>query len=295
MKAFFISQKEAFLKVNGEFLGEVNKNIKTAEILENSLLEFMPKNHNFTPTYSSVNGCNLVKTYPLFLGTLFSVNFEKKRTFPYKILSQNSYTLGGNAYTLTVLLDGAIKFYLDGKIYASDELPFIPSSSKLEYFGGYIFVVFYGKKTAIYAYRLENGNLCYKNLVDGFELGTQFKTKTSYKKTVDISVEETYELNDNFTLLKRVGVKNKNSFSINKNLIPLLFFDLILLGVDASEILTQNLTRKQAELKEFLGDVKQTFLNPYNNSEVIALYESKLAFYSLEIKNGLIDNIIEKD
>ncbi|MBO5851820.1 MAG: hypothetical protein J6R29_05770, partial [Clostridia bacterium] len=222
MKAFFISEKEAFLKVNGEFLGEVNKNIKTAEICENSLLEFMPKNQNFVPSYSSVKGSNLVKTYPLFLGTLFSVNFEKKRTFPYKILSQNSYSLGGNAYTLTVLLDGAIKFYLDGKLLATDELPFIPSSSKLELYGGYIFAIFYGKKTAIYAYSLENGALCYKNLVDSFEFNSYFITKTIYKKTVDISVEEVYELNNNFTLFKRVGVKNKNSFSINKNLIPLL-------------------------------------------------------------------------
>ncbi|MBO5851385.1 MAG: hypothetical protein J6R29_03530, partial [Clostridia bacterium] len=149
--------------------------------------------------------------------------------------------------------------------------------------------------TAIYAYSLENGSLCYKNLVDSFELGTFFNTKTTYKKTVDIMVEEVYDLTNNFSLFKRVGVKNKNSFSVNKNLIPLLFFDLILLGVDASEILTQNLTHKQADLKEFLGNVKHCFLNPYNDSEVIALYDSKLAIYTLEIKNGLIDNIIEKD
>lgn len=295
MKAFFYSSKEAYLKCNGEFLGEVNPNLKTADVPNNSLLEFLPKNPNYVPTYSSEKGGALVKTYPLFNGVFYHIDYEKKRTFPYKILSQNKYKINGDVYALTVLIDGTIKFYIDGNFCVTDELPFMPSSSKLEYLNGYIFAIFYGKTTAIYAYSLKNACLCYKNLVDEFILENHFSTKTIYKNVVEIQVEEMYELGTNFTLINKTAIKNTSAFSVSKNLIPLLFFDLILNGVNASEILSKNLYEKQAELREFIGKVKRVFLNPYCKSEVIALYDNKLSIYELEIKNDTILNIIEKD
>lgn len=295
MKAFFYSNKEAYLKCNGAFLGEVNCNLKTANVPTNSLLEFLPKNPNYVPTYSSEKGGALVKVHPLFNGVFYYVNYEKKRTFPYKILSQNKYRLNGDVYALTVLIDGTIKFYIDGAFIITDELPFIPASCKLEYVNGYIFAIFYGKRTAIYAYSLKNACLCYKNLVDEFTLESHFSTKTIYKNVVEIQVEETYELGVNFSLINKIATKNTSAFNVNKNLIPLLFFDLILNGVNASEILSKNLTEKQSELREFIGSVNHFFLNPYCKNEVVALYENKLSIYELEIKNDIIVNIIEKD
>lgn len=295
MKAFFFSEKEAFLKCNGEFLGEINTNLKSSEICQNCLFEFLPINQIFAPTYSSIKGSNLVKAYPFYNGTFFYVNYEKKRGFPYKILSQNSFNLNGAKYNLTILLDGAIKFFIDGIFFVTDELPFIPNNSILKYLNGYIFAIFYGKKTAIYAYNLENGALCYKNLVENFELNTIFTTTTFYKNVATIQIEETFELSSNFTLVNRIAKKNKSAFEINKNLIPLFFFDLILNGANASEILCQNLNEKQGDIKAFIGDVKHTLLNPFNENEVVALYENKLSIYELEIKNGAIFNIIEKD
>lgn len=295
MDAIFYSEKQAYLKVNGEFFGEVDANLKTANISDKCLLEFLPKNQNYAPAYSSENGSFLVKKYAFYSNVFYAVKYEKKRTFPYKILSQRTFYLGGQNYYLTVLLDGAIKFYIDGYILATDELPFVPTESKLEYFNGYLFAVFKREKTAVYTYRLDGATLCYKNEVDYYEIDGRFNVKTVYSNVLDVQIEESYLLKDSFLLESRSAKKGKTAFEINKNLVPLLFFDLILNGVDASEILTQNLSSKQLELREFIGSVERAFLNPYALNEVIALYDNKLLVYEFETVNGVISNVIEKD
>ena len=295
MKAFFYSEKQAYLKIDGHYVGDINENLKTAKIEDGCFFEFLPKNQNFAPTYSSESGCGLVKTYPFLGGVFFDVNYEKKRNFPYKILSQQNYKIGGLNCNLTTLLDGAIKFYIDGDFFVTDELPFIPSSQNLQVLNGVIFAIFCGKKTAIYAYSIENGELLYKNCVDNFSLTNVFTTTTIYKNVVNIQIEESFIVSNKITLNNKICNKNKSVFEVNKNLVPLLLFDLVKHDLSASEILTQKLSEKQGDLKAFIGNVKRAFLNPYHSSEIIALYDNRLCIYAFEYENGSISNIIEKD
>ena len=294
MKAYFLSDENAYLKVNGNFVGEVGKNVKVADISEDCLLEFLPKNPLYAPAYSNENGSFLIKVHQLFLGRIYYVNYEKKRCFPYKILSQNGFIISGVNTTLTVLLDGAIKFFIDGKICVTDELPFLPTSAKLQEFCGSIFAIFYGKKTAVYAYD-NGGNLKYKNIVNSFDFDVNFNTKTQVLGVCKLEILECYDVKNNFKLVKRSVLKNKSAFEINKNLLPVLFFELILNGANASEILSQNLAEKQGDLSAFLGDVKHYFLNPYSQNEVVAIYEERASIYETIMQGGIITNIIEKD
>ena len=128
MKLYLTAKIPSYLKINGNFIGKVNQNLKMVNAnLGDALLEFLPVNTNYEPFY-----CDLNNSYDFLDGKLVFPAFNKKRNFDYKILTQKRYDIDGNSFLLTLLQDGTIKFYLDGTFIATDELPFIPTSFDLK-------------------------------------------------------------------------------------------------------------------------------------------------------------------
>ncbi len=293
MKCFFCSDNSAFLKCNGSFLGEINCNLKYCEVLKNSLIEVLPTSKTLLPLY--VNSSNFLGTFTANFNEyhLFYFKLNKRRNLPFKLLKQQNFYENGNNYTITIISDGVLKFYLDGGVYALDELPINPTSVDLKIYGNYLFLSFYSKKVAIFVYDITNSNLVYKNLVDAFEINDTFTTTTYKNCGVDIVIKEKWHYDSGFLKNEKSVQKNASIFSINKNILAVIFLNLLKEDGDVLEFLHPSLHDRVNDLKEFVLDFETAYLNPFDFDETLVIYKDKLSVFRFEFIDGKISNIVE--
>ena len=138
MLCYFFSVLDCHLLVNGEYLGLVNKNVTFYNVCENDLLSFIPVNFNyFALNFTIKSNPNYVYTYNENL--VIIPEFSKKRNLTYsEVLTKNC-----NDFTVKVVTDGSIKFYLNGLFYAQDELPFLPTSVEFKSSKNYLYLIFH--------------------------------------------------------------------------------------------------------------------------------------------------------
>ena len=170
MKVYFYSEILCYVKIDCNYVGIVDKNYNYLTLFGNELIEFTPKNHAYLPYATTLDGekDNLIKFYD---GYLFVPKFVKVRNLPYKLILQKCYH---DKFTLTVVTDGAIKFYLEGVFNATDELPFLPVDIDFKIVNNYVFIIFKNKKHAIFVYDI-HGTLCFKNIADNYEIDKELK------------------------------------------------------------------------------------------------------------------------
>ena len=123
MKVYFYSEIPAYLKVDSNYVGTVNKNYCHLNLSGNELLEFIPTTTSYLPYTTCLNCCDFFKFYD---GILIICNFTKLRCLPYKLLFNKTYH---NNFNLSVFSDGCVKFNVSGTISVTDELPFIPTNT----------------------------------------------------------------------------------------------------------------------------------------------------------------------
>lgn len=296
MEYYFISTTPYHLKINGEYVGKVTKNLTSLNLSHDSFLEFLPLSSDLQPIYTDLKCCLNVKKYPFLSGEIILPIFNKNQNCIFKVLGQKQFSVNGYNFLLTLLIDGYVKFYVDGSVSIIDCLPFIPSDFEVYSYNSYVFFVFTSNKTILIGYDFSTNTptLIFKDLVDKFEISNPLKIEKSYQFINPIIVFEEWNLSSKLTLLSRKTTLQKHVNEIHYSLIPLSFMQTLSVMGDVSIYLTDELKQRQNDLYEFIKKPKLLFTSPNSFNEIISITETDIFTYKIETTNNLISNIIEK-
>ena len=297
MDYFFISNIPYHLKINGNYLGKATKNLKVLSIFDDiSFLEFLPINDKYFPTYADKTNLGGIKKFPLFSGEIILPTFQKKPPTAFKILCQKQFLVNGLSYLLSVVLDGAVKFYVDGNIAILDSLPFIPTDCQVYTHGSFVFFTFTANKTAIigYDFSFSTPKIIFRDLVDEFEISSPLKTKKHYDFINPITILEEWDLSSPLTLISRKTNLVKPLNEIPNKLIPLSFMETVSVMGDLSIYLTPELNERANDLYQFIKKPVYLFYPPESFSEVVSITEKEIFIYKFEFNGNRICNLIEK-
>lgn len=294
MNCYFLSDLECYLKIDGEYKGVVSKNLSFLETSSTPLFEFLPFDNNYFSVHSTTSNKNL-KIYDIYGEKLIYPIFNLKNCHPFKVISQTSKNHLSYSIKVTLVTDGAVKFYIDGSIYDIKSLPFVPTSVEIEFYKNYLLLSFIGKKTALFIYNLDTNLVCFSDLVDSFYISNVLVTRKEFKTITKTTIIEEWNIDKDITFLSRRDEKLRGYFDINSSLTPLSFIENAVIGGSVKEICTPKFSEKIANLKEFLGKVIKAIPSPNNPQEVWLLYENFISILKIEYENRLIDNILIDD
>lgn len=256
MKVYFYSHTPALVKYNGFFIGKIGKNLTSYNCEENCLLEFIPTSDDYIPISVYNFTSSIVKRFSIYNELLLYVpSFKKNKSHPYKIIKQENFTLSSSQYLLTVLLDGVIKFYINGNYFATGELPFIPTTFKVEEVNDLLFISFVKEKTCLFIYRKTNTELTlvYSDIVENYSYqNSTLKAYKNYPNLFNLEVTEIWEYSANFNIKTIISNLDDKILSCNDKVKGYLFLSLIILNVDVKLLLSSELKEKSSYIKEFL-------------------------------------------
>ena len=297
MNYYFISSMPCHLKINGEYVGKVDDNLKSFSCIEKELfLEFLPINHEFFPTYADVTSLDGIKIFPLLNGKIIIPNFYKKPLSCFKVLMQKNFNHNGYNYLLTMVLDGAVKFFIDGNCAIVSDLPFTPSDCEIYTLNSFVFFAFKCGKIALYGYDFSTPSptLVFKDIVDEFEVNNPLKIQKFYSFINPITVVEEWDLSLGVSLVLRNTTLSKNLNQINKNLVPLSFMETVSVMGDLSIYLTPTLLERTNDIYEFIKKPRYLFPLPSDFNKIVSITDSEIFIYEFSFEGNLISNFIEK-
>lgn len=293
MNYYFLSEIPAHVKINGEYKGIVNDNLCSAKIdFENPLFEFLPTLDKFSAVYGDKTSKN-IKIFRVNDELLVYPIYPLKNDNPFKLIGQKSKSSYSVSANVTVVADGAVKFFLDGSVTDVKTLPFTPKDFEINLFSNFIMLTFTLDKTAIFIYSQESQNLVFSDLVNEYYLSDYLTVKKGYKTVTGTFIEQDWALSQTPTLVATRDVKQKDFFEIHPQLLPLAFFENLILGADVKSVITRELNDRLLELKEFLGNVVKAVISP--DDRIWLIKENILTLAQVEFENRLISNVLTED
>ena len=294
MNAFIFSEISAHLKVNGEYLGVVNNNLYHVEnIGDNCFLEPYPKNHSYAPVYGDKNSKD-IKIFNLNGDLIIYPIYPLRHDYPFKIIGQKQKSSYSIYVTVTVILDGCVKFFIDGAVSDVKALPFIPTSFEVDIVSNIITVAFSAEKTAFFMYDTESKKLVYSDVASGFFLSDNLSVKKEFNTITKTCIEEEWTVSSTPTLISFKDIKSKDFLEIHPQLLPLAFFENLIIGAKVENIVTPNLNGRISELKEFLGKIIKV-IPSRTNGETLLIKSDGVSLAKLEFNNRLISNVLVED
>lgn len=293
MKVYLFSEIPAHLKVNGEYLGKVNDNTYHLEVnVESPLFEFLPINSRYLPVYGSENSKE-IKIFSVNESKLIYPVYTLKNDYPFKVLGQKQQSNYNANASVTVVLDGTVKFFLDGSVSDVKALPFVPKNFEITLISNLIIISFSAERSALFIYSTQRGTLVYSDVVDEFYISDNLTVKKRYKTVNDTFIEEEWLLSDAPTLLSRKDFKVKDFLDVHPYLLPLAFFENLNIGASVQGAVTPNLNQKILDLQSFLGKYYKVI--PINGESVYLIKPDNVTLAKVEFENRLISNVLEED
>lgn len=295
MNAIFISKIDCYLKLNGQFLGLINSNSKIIyDFQEDCFLEFIPLSDDYLPTFYFKNHIGKVKKYTLNGDLFFVPVFENKRNLKYDIILQKRISTNIGDLLITCIADGSYKYFLDGAIIYSGELPIKPTSTDAKIINGVLLIFFYGSVNLVIAFNLQNGELIFQDYGKKIELSNALDITKEYKTTIPTDIVYKWSIDKKPTLLTKDTFFRKSVYDISDNLLNLCFLELICIGANVSSFTTLKLSERLKDLVDFIG--KPYILFPYYKSpnKIVGIYKDSISLYDLSKENNLIDNVVDE-
>ena len=297
MNYYFISDTKYHLKINGNYLGKVGKNLLFTENVSNpAFFEFLPTSDDYYPLYTDLEDKTNVKTFSFLDGEVIIPLFKKRLHSSFKVLGQKQFFIRNSPNVLSVVVDGSNKFYVDGSVTLIDKLPFTPENFEVFECNNYTFFSFHGQKTLLIGYDFTglSKKMIYKDVVDDFEIKNNLTTRKRYDLTNPLIITEEWEITSPLNLISRTTNLEKSVYDVPKQLLPLSFIETLSVKGDVTEYLSPQLKERASDLYEFIGSPIYAFTSPKNLLDVVCITKDKLSIYSLEFKDNLVSNIIEK-
>ncbi len=297
MDYYFLSNMPCHLKIDGEYVGKITKNLKVITIQNPiSFMEFLPTNNSYFPAYADESNLCGIKKFKFLNGEILLPTFDKKPLTEFKVLLQKQFLVNGYSYLLSVVLDGAVKFYVDGNATIIESLPFIPADCEVFTINSLVFFTFTYKKTVVIGYDFSSTtpNLIFKDIVDEFDISSPLKTTKRYDFINPTTIYEEWNLSAPLTLFSRKTKLLKTLSEIPKQLIALSFMETVSVIGDLSIYLSNELNERANDLYEFIKKPVYLFYPPNLFDEVVSITEKELFTYKFEFNGNHICNIIEK-
>ena len=294
MICYLLSNIPSYVKINGIYVGKISQNVKIIETENTPFFEFLPENENFRCVYGCEKSQNLLIVK--IKNSLFvTPNFSKLNCHPFKVLFQKQVTNYNHNVTITAVLDGCVKFFIDGFITSVKTLPFIPNGFDAYFYKKFLRVSFYAEKTALFIYSLDSGNLIFSDLVDEFSVTDIIETKKRYFIVTKSVINEQWTLDENSKLILRRDFKERDFFQIHPSLIPLAFFENVNINASVKDIVTPDFNSKITNLYSFLGKSNAVINSPFNKDEVLLIKNDVITSVKCEFTNRLISNVFAED
>lgn len=293
MKVYLYAETPCHLKVNGEYLGVISDNLHLATVdCDEPFFEFLPISAKYLPVYGS-KSCSDIKIFTSFGKRFIYPVFPIKCGYPFKVIGQKQQSAYSVLASVTVVLDGTVKFFLDGTISDVKPLPFIPKDFEITILNDLIILSFSAEKSTVFIYSTQSNTLVFSGVFDEFYLSNNLTVKRRYKTATKTSIEEEWLLSSEPTLLSRRDTKEKDFFDIHPYLLPLAFFENLSIGASVQGALTPRLYDRISDLSSFLGKIVKVV--PYNMDSVFLIKPNAITLAKVEMENRLISNVLEED
>ena len=294
MNALFYSELPCYLKIDGDFVGEITKNVKIFKNFDaDCLLEFIPKNTEYFSICTLLKDKLNVKIFCLNGDYIIIPLFQKKLNLKYNVLYQETLNVYNNQLVLTIISDGGYKFYLDGPITYTDGLPFKIESFEYKIFSNNLFLMFLGIKTVVLAFDLNSNKLLFKNMCDKVYFDGFLNIENTYKTAIPIITTEKWDLT-NFKLVDKALNPLKIKYDVNSKLLSTAFFEWVSIGVSVKDFLSLDILSREQELYSFIGKPIAVFPYYKDINKTVVLDNQNAHLYTLEFKDNLIFNVLEE-
>ena len=303
MYCYFLCDTPCAIKSNGEFVGVASKNLTFIEC-DNAFIEFIPINDSFEKTHILFDKSNPISTksvqlIDLYGGFLFIPKFFRRVDGDFKMIGRKTFSLD-KLVTVTCYCQGGIKLCISKEDdFFIESLPFIPNDVRFETCSSngnlYLAIICISDKTEILVFNVTGKiALVFKNLCDGYSFDKNTLTTLESKRdTLRHSVTSTWLFSDTVTLKGYTITRQKQSYALPEKLLPIAFFEELLIDGDVSDFLSPELKPRASELKEFFGDFKRVLPPPHFKEDdlVTLLYEDKVDYARITTLGGLITNL----
>ncbi|MBR4420277.1 MAG: hypothetical protein IKT32_05290 [Clostridia bacterium] len=291
MLYYICSSNRCAVKINGEFVGYADLNLKTTTAPKDAFFEFIPTDNYLGKATLSANNLNQnsapVKAYPYESGFLILPIFYNKFIPFYKQLYKN------------IINDCFVQVYIDGYckvVVANDNgseifhLPFIPTKIQAKKCDDFLFVQFLtNRKSSVYIFNIKNAPLLHLvGNANSFQfLNGGFCLTQRFKRITEIAVTKTYDKNGE--LLQVNHTRNSPIERLNANLIPYAFLDELNLCESYLDFLSPNLLQHKQLIKDFFGNLLTYIpINSNNQLKAIIIEEDRLRTLAFSLENNRI-------
>ena len=303
MYCYFLCDVPCAVKLDGEFVGVASKNLSFVE-KERCFLEFIPLDDCFEKTYLLFDkkhpvSTKNVKIIDLYGGFLIIPSFSRKVDADFKMIGRKTFPFS-QAVSVICYSQGGIKLCVcKENDFFIEPIPFLPSDIRFETCvsngNEYLAVICISNKTEILVFNVKSKiNLAFKNLCDGYSLvGNTITTLEHRPSVLGHSLSSTWLFEDKVTLKNYTISRSKQVFSLPEKLLPIAFFEELLIDGNVEEFLSPELKPRANELKEFLGDFKRVLPPPHFKDDdlVTLLYADKVEYARIDTNGGLISNL----
>lgn len=300
MRIYFMSEKDAFLKINGIYLGIIGWHEKflEADLRDALLIEIIPRDPTFSCRHFSLDeklltlGCSFAKIYKHADHILINiVNFARTE------LTLKVYDQKKNERALATLFDqGGVYLSIEGENFAIHPLgdDFIDSKIIFSEKIGYPIIYLKGKTQVIICD--ESGKILLSEAADEIvEEDGKIIIQKSFPHLFTKGATKTYCYDGEKLTLERLRF---SELCLNANALPYAFFECLLSGADVSPLLDDDLIGKTSYLGEFFGKFSEVIPPPQakrNDFQVALAYHEGANVYSLkyvtvQMKDGKIEN-----
>ena len=295
MNCYFLSDIPAHLKINGEYFGLINNNLSIVDNLsEDCFFEFLPTLSGYSHAY----GCKSNKSLRVFKvdsNKLVVPVFERLQVLPFKFIMQKSESYHGETLTVTAYQDGGVKFFLDGIINDIKSIPFSPTNIEIRFYYNYVFVSFSLEKIALFIYDLTSKRLVFSDVIDSFLIDGDLIVKKSYQTVTSTQIIRVYNLNGEFSHISQRDEKLVDFEFLHPYLLPIGFFENVIIGGNVQKITTKNLHDKILDFKEFLGKVIKVIRPPFDSERFYLIKNDCISVCTLQYEDRLISNCLVDD
>ena len=303
MYCYFLCDVPCALKVDGAFLGITSINLTYVET-DRSFLEFIPLDESFEKVCLLFDKNNPVSTkntkiIDLYGGFLLIPSFYRKNGGEFKLLSKKLFELTSPTL-VTCFNQNGVKLCINKQNdFYIESLPFTPNKILFDACkvngNEYLLAICICDKTEILAFKIgDKIDLVFKNLCHGYTLDKNLLTV--YEKKNDIlkhSITSTWQFLDEVTLKSYNITHQRQVYSLPEKLLPIAFFEEVLLDGDVEAFLSPELKPRATEMKEFLGGFNRVLPPPHFKEDdlVMLLYNDKVEYAKVSVCKGLICNV----
>ena len=288
---YFICSSACCIKINGEFVGECDCNIKSVNAPFPALIEIIPLKQSLLPVCYFANkqdDCfnENLRVYNCLEGLLFMPIFHQKASTYYK----NLYHKDFEEISVYVYVDGFCKAYICNKEMAEIfTLPFTPDKITCKKNNNLIALSLLGEqknKTIFFDISSSPRLIKIFNSNDCFFENDYISIDENYNYIVTKSMRYKYDYN--FNLIDKQITKSGDIDSLSPLLYPFAFMEELLLSNNISCFLHEKLLPHKELLKDFIGKF-YNFAPLFVGNEIkVLLLSDKAKVLNFCIEEGLI-------